>query len=76
MCAYKAAVGFSHPLYAFRPETRENDVTVTYSAEIKSGMVGDSDTIATVGRLRHVLAFQHLAWNRKDLFQLLVHKVG
>ncbi len=62
-------------LYAFRPETRENDVTVTYSAGIQSRRARDSNTIATVGRLCYVLALQHLVWNRKD-YQSLVHEVG
>ncbi len=61
--------------YTFRPETREIDVTVTYSAEIQSRRASDSDTIVTVGHLRHVLALQHSAWNRKDC-QSLVHEVG
>ncbi len=47
--------------YAFRPETRENDVTVTYSAGIESRRARDSDAIITVGRLRHILALQHSA---------------
>ncbi len=54
-------------MYAFRPETRENDVTVTYSAGIKSRRAGDSDTIATGGRLHHGLVLQHSAWNRKTV---------
>ncbi len=61
--------------YAFRPETMENDVTVTYSAGIQSRRARDSDTIATVGRLRHGLVLLHLAWNRKDC-QSLVDEVG
>ncbi len=52
--------------YAFRPETRENDVTVTYSAGIESERARDSDAIVTVGHLHHVLAFQHSAWNREN----------
>ena len=60
---------------AFMPETRENDVTVTYSAGIEGRRAKDSDTIATVGGLRHVLALQHSAWNRENC-QSLVHEVG
>ena len=45
--------------YALRPETRENDVTVTFSAGIESRRARDSDAIVTVGRLRHVLVLQH-----------------
>ena len=44
-------------LYAFRRETRQNDVTVTYSAEIEIRRARDSDAIVTVGRLRHVWCF-------------------
>ncbi len=61
--------------YASRPETRENDVTVIYSAEIESKKARDSDAIVTVGLLRHVLALQHSVWNRENC-QLLVHEVG
>ena len=61
--------------YTFRPETRENDVTVTYSAGIESRRARDSDAIVTVGRLRHVLVLQHTAWNRENC-QSLVHEVG
>ena len=52
--------------YAFRPETRENDVTVTYSTGIESERARDSDALVTVGHLHHVLAFQHSAWNREN----------
>ncbi len=61
--------------YTFRHETRENDVTVTYSAGIERRRARDSDAIVTVGRLRHVLALQHSAWNRENC-QSLVHEVG
>ncbi len=50
-------------------------MTVTNNAGIQSRRAGDSDTIATVGRLRHILALQHSAWNGKDC-QSLVHEVG
>ncbi len=45
------------------------------SVEIESRRARDSDTIATVGRLRHVLVLQHSAWNRENC-QSLVHEVG
>ncbi len=61
--------------YIFSPETRENDVTVTYSAGIESRRASDSDASVTVGLLRHVLALQHSAWNREKC-QSLVHEVG
>ena len=50
-------------------------MTVTYSAGIESRRAKDSDAIVTVGRLRHVLALQHSAWNRENC-QSLVHEVG
>ena len=56
-------------------ETRENDVTVTYSAGIEGRRARDSDAIVTVGHLRHVLALQHSAWNKENC-QSLVHEVG
>ena len=53
----------------------ENDVTVTNSAGIESKRARDSGAIVTVGRLRHVLALPHSAWNRENC-QSLVHEVG
>ncbi len=61
--------------YAFRPETWENDVTVTYSAGIENRRGRDSDAIVTVEHLRHVLTLKHSAWNRENC-QSLVHEVG
>ncbi len=49
--------------YAFRPETRENDVTVPYSAGIESRRARDSDAIVTAGHLRNIFVLQHSAWN-------------
>ncbi len=75
MCAFRQLRFFARMSYIFRPETRENDVTVTYSTGIESRRARDSDAIVTVGRLRHVLALQHLAWNRENC-QSVVHEVG
>ncbi len=50
-------------------------MAVTYSAGTESRRASDSDAIVTVGRLRHVLALQHSAWNRENC-QSLVHEVG
>ncbi len=50
-------------------------MTVTYSAGIESRRARDSDTIVTVGHVRHVLALQHSAWDSENC-QSLVHEVG
>ncbi len=63
------------PEIHFRPETRENDVTVTYSPGIESRSARDSNAIVIVGHLCHVLALQHSAWNKENC-QSLVHEVG
>ncbi len=89
MCAYRQLRVFAYVEYFdvfsgqvtpdqkvyLRPKTKENDVTVTYSDGIESRRARDSNAIVIVGRLRHVLALQHSAWNKRNC-QSLVHEVG